>query len=65
MNPVKLVWILGIQCKRCDGVWTPKNFNITLPVTDQQRDKLFLNTEKPHVCAKCRSPYYDRDRKSK
>ncbi len=50
---LKKVWFWGYECLRCLHRWVPRGI-------DALAEKPPKEPEKPRVCPRCKSPYWDR-----
>jgi len=56
MGQIKIT-ITGFRCERCSHEWLPR---VTLEELKSGKIK-----EKPIICPKCKSPYWDKPKKKK
>lgn len=55
MEPVYQITVWAFRCLRCEHEWQPK-----VPITGDEQP---TGRSLPRVCPKCKSPYWDRERR--
>ena len=56
---LRKIELWGFRCERCGHQWIPRG--IEALVSEQPKAP---KVEKPKVCPKCKSPYWDRPRRN-